>query len=194
MKKTLYDLTKDEWNTLFPIELVDHNPNWKSLYQDEKERILNTVGSEKILRIEHFGSSSIPSIKSKPYIDLMIEIPKELLFNEDLINQFTQLGYSHFVVPARENIEAYSSFGKGYNLEGANEQIFHIHMCPKDNIMWQQIDFRDYLNANPERAKAYENLKIELAAKYKNDRGSYVLGKTDFVNETLEIIKQHDLS
>lgn len=194
MKKTLYDLTKDEWNTLFPIELVDHNPNWKYLYQDEKERILNTVGSEKILRIEHFGSSSIPSIKSKPYIDLMIEISKELLFNEELIDQFTQLGYSHFVVPAREKIEAYSSFGKGYNLEGTNEQIFHIHMCPKDNIMWQQIDFRDYLNSNPERAKAYENLKIGLAAKYKNDRGSYVLGKTDFVNETLEIIKQHNLS
>lgn len=193
MKKTLYDLTKDEWNTLFPIELVDHNPNWKYLYQDEKERILNTVGSEKILRIEHFGSSSIPSIKSKPYIDLMIEISKELLFNEELIDQFTQLGYSHFVVPAREKIEAYSSFGKGYNLEGTNEQIFHIHMCPKDNIMWQQIDFRNYLNSNPERAKAYENLKIGLAAKYKNDRGSYVLGKTDFVNETLEIIEQNTI-
>ena len=198
MKKTLYDLTKDEWNTLFPIELVDHNPEWKNIYDLEKERIISKVGSEKILRIEHFGSSSIQSIKSKPYIDLMIEIPKKLLFSEDLMEEFTELGYSHFVVPARENIEAYSSFGKGYNLDGVKEQIFHIHMCPKDNVMWKQIDFRDYLNSNPERAKEYENLKIELATKFKNDRGSYVLGKTDFVNETLNIIKekasvQHDI-
>ncbi len=77
MKKTLYDLTKEDWNTLFPIELVDHNPEWKNIYENEKQRILEKIGQEKILRIEHFGSSSITSVKSKPYIDLMIEIPKD---------------------------------------------------------------------------------------------------------------------
>ena len=188
MKKTLNDLTKEDWNRLFPIELVDHNPEWKNIYENEKNRILNKVGKEKILRIEHFGSSSITTIKSKPYIDLMIEIPKELLFDEKLIEEFTELGYSHFKVPARENIEEYSTFGKGYNVDGTKEQIFHIHMCPKDNVMWKQIDFRDYLNANDKRAKEYEDLKLELASKFKKDRGSYVLGKTDFVNETLDII------
>ncbi|SNZ00358.1 GrpB family protein [Flagellimonas pacifica] len=188
MKRTLYDLTKEDWNTLFPIELVDHDPEWKNIYENEKNRIIAKVGKEKILRIEHFGSSSIASIKSKPYIDLMIEIPEELLFNEKLIEEFTALGYSHFKVPARENIAEYSTFGKGYNVDGKKEQIFHIHMCPKDNVMWKQIDFRDYLNANSKRAQEYENLKLELASKFKNDRGSYVLGKTDFVNETLDII------
>jgi GrpB-like predicted nucleotidyltransferase (UPF0157 family) len=192
MKKTLYDLTKEDWNTLFPIELVNHNPEWKNIYESEKQRILEKVGKEKILRIEHFGSSSITSIKSKPYIDLMIEIPKDLLFDEQLINQFTELGYSHFKVPTRENIEEYSSFGKGYNVEGKKEQIFHIHMCPKNNVMWKQIDFRDYLNANTKRAKEYEALKIELASKFKNDRGSYVLGKTDFIKETLKLIEKHN--
>ena len=83
----------------------------------------------------------------------MIEIPRERLFDQNLISQFTELGYSHFVVPAREDIEAYSSFGKGYNVDGTNEQIFHIHMCPKDNVMWKQIGFRDYLNSNEKRAK-----------------------------------------
>ncbi|WP_378184124.1 GrpB family protein [Aquimarina sp. SS2-1] len=188
MKKTLFDLTKEEWNTLFPIELVDHNPEWKRIYKIEKERILKKIGSASIIRIEHFGSSSIPSIKSKPYIDMLIEIPEELLFDETLISDFTDLGYSHFVVPKRDNIEAYSSFGKGYNLEEKKEQIFHIHMCPKNNMMWKQIGFRDYLIKNQERAKMYENLKIQLAKKYKNDRGAYVLGKTKFVYETLELI------
>nr|WP_239000272.1 GrpB family protein [Hyunsoonleella ulvae] len=170
--------------------MVDHNPEWKNIYENEKQRILEKVGQKIILRIEHFGSSSITSIKSKPYIDLMIEIPKDLLFDEQLIDQFTELGYSHFKVPARENIEEYSTFGKGYNIDGKKEQIFHIHMCPKDNVMWKQINFRDYLNANKKRAKAYEDLKIELASKFKNDRGSYVIGKTDFVKETLELIEK----
>ncbi|NAS32112.1 GrpB family protein [Flavobacteriaceae bacterium R38] len=190
MKKTLYDLTRDEWNTLFPIYLVEHNTEWKNIYKREKERILEKVGTDSILRIEHFGSSSIPGIRSKPYIDMMIGIPKELLFDEGLIEKFTALRYSHFKVPARENIEEYSSFGKGYNLDGKKEQIFHIHMCPKNNVMWKQIDFRDYLNSNTKRAKEYENLKLELASKFKNDRGAYVLGKTEFVNETLKLIEQ----
>ena len=164
--------------------------NGAKIYEDEKEQIINKIGDEIILQVEHFGSSSIPGIKSKPYIDLMIKIPKELLFNANLIAKFTELGYSHFEVPARENFDAYSSFGKGYNLDGKKEQIFHIHMCPADNEMWKQINFRDYLISNYERAKQYENLKIELATKFKNDRGSYVLGKTDFVNETLDIINE----
>ena len=57
--------------------------------------------------------------------------------------------------------------------------------------MWKQIDFRDYLNASEERAKKYENLKFELASKYKNDRGAYILGKTEFINETLELLKEN---
>ena len=141
MKSSLKDLTKEDWNTLFPIELVEHNPEWENIFEQEKEQIIARVGKKTVLRIEHFGSSAIPSIKSKPYIDMMIEIPKEILFDKNLITKFADMGYSHFKVPARENIDAYISFVKGYNLDGRKERIFHIHMCPKENVMWKQIDF-----------------------------------------------------
>lgn len=188
MKRTLYELTKEDWNTLFPIELVEYNPEWKQVFEKEKERIVEKVGKETLLRVEHFGSTSIPDIKSKPYIDLLIEIPEQNLFDDNLILAFSELGYAHFVVPARANIEAYSSFGKGYNLDGRKEQIFHIHMCPGTNVMWKQIKFRDFLNKNSLRAKEYEMLKLGLASKFKNDRGAYVLGKAEFINDTLKMV------
>ncbi|MEQ8478788.1 GrpB family protein [Fulvivirga sp.] len=187
-KKTLYDLTKEDWNTLFPVKLHDHNPEWKMIFNQEKEAILDKLG-DTVLRIEHFGSTSIPNIKAKPYIDIIIEIEKEKLFDEDIISKLSELEYTHFKVPERKGIDSYMSFGKGYNLEGENGQIFHIHMCPNDNVMWNQLNFRDYLIANPERAKAYEKLKMELAAKYVNDRGNYMLSKTDFIKDTLELVK-----
>ncbi|RLK02985.1 GrpB family protein [Tenacibaculum discolor] len=189
MKRTLYDLTREDWNTLFPIELSNHNTNWKLVFEEEKQQILENIDNSYFNRIEHFGSTSIPNIKAKNYIDLFIEIPKKFLFNKELIKQFEKLGYSFFEVPAREDIEAYMSFAKGYNFEGKNEQIFHIHMCPKDNVMCDQLKFRDYLIENPDRAKEYEKLKVELASKYRNDRGAYVLGKTNFVKETLSLYK-----
>tara|TARA_R110000850_G_scaffold138636_1_gene259691 strand:- start:3328 stop:3693 length:366 start_codon:yes stop_codon:yes gene_type:complete len=96
---------------------------------------------------------------------MLIEIPTELLFDQDLIAKFETLGYSYFKVPKRDHIPAYMSFGKGYRFDGKKEQIYHIHMCPKDNAMWEQLLFRDYLNENEDRAKAYEELKLELASK-----------------------------
>jgi GrpB-like predicted nucleotidyltransferase (UPF0157 family) len=188
MKKSLKEFTRDDFNTLYPVELQDHNPEWKVIFEREKQRIYENTGLNQIVRIEHFGSTSIPGIKAKPYIGLLIEIPSELLFDPNLILQFETLGYTHFEVPKRENIEAYMSFGKGYNSEGKKEQIFHIHMCPKENYMWQQLKFKDYLISHPERAKAYEALKIESAKRFRNDRGSYVLSKTDFIKETLALI------
>lgn len=190
MTKTLYDLTKEEWNSLFPVELVEHNSEWKSMFNKEKENILEKFSQDIVLRIEHFGSTSIPHIRAKPYIDILIEIPSDLLFNEDIIEKFKQIGYTYFKVPERDNISAYMSFGKGYNLDEKKEQIFHIHMCPKENVMWKQIDFRDHLNSDLERAKEYEVLKLKLESQFKNDRGAYVLGKTDFINETMKLIRK----
>ena len=189
MGKILYDLTKEDWNTLFPVKLVEHNPEWKNIYNKEQEKIVEKLGADVALRIEHFGSTSISAIKAKPYIDIIIEVSKSNLFSEELIDKLKELGYTYFKVPERDNISAYMSFGKGYNLNGKKEQIFHIHMCPKDNVMWKQTGFRDYLNSNFERAKKYEELKLKLESQHKNDRGAYVLGKTDFINETMKLIK-----
>lgn len=187
--KTLKDFTREDFNKHFPIRLEDHNPRWKSLFEKEKALIVSNVNKDFYERIEHFGSTSIPGIKAKPYIDIIIGIPEEKLFDATLITQFEAIGYAYFKVPEREGIAAYMSFGKGYVIGGEKEQIFHIHMCPLDNFMWKQIAFRDYLIANPERAKAYEKLKIELVEKFSNDRGQYVLNKTDFVKETIQMIE-----
>lgn len=98
MKNSLKDLTKNDWNTLFPVVLVDHNPDWKHLYQKEKQKIVAGLGKEIILRIEHFGSTSISWIKAKPYIDIIIEVPKSLLFSEEVIDGFENIGYQYFKV------------------------------------------------------------------------------------------------
>lgn len=187
MSNPLYKLKKDDWNRLFPIYLESHNPQWSVIFQKERELISSKIEAFLPILIEHVGSTSIPGIKAKPYIDILIVIAEELLFNEKMIAELSTLGYAYFVVPKRDEIEAYMSFGKGYSLEGKSEQIFHIHMCTPSNITAKQIEFRDYLRANPEQAKAYEKLKVESAEKFKNDRGAYVLSKNEFVRQVLAL-------
>lgn len=47
------------------------------------------------------------------------------------------------------------------------------------------INFRDYLNANPNVAKEYEKLKIVLSKKYPDNRKEYTTQKNDFIRRIL---------
>jgi len=179
-----------DWNTLFPVELVAYDPTWPGLFIQEKARLLAAIGADTLLSIEHFGSSAIAGIQAKPYIDLLVAIAPEHLFSDDLIQQFEALGYAYFKVPARGDIAAYMSFGKGYQRGNERTQIYHLHVCPLSNVMWEQLAFRDYLNTHPLRARQYERLKLGLAAQFKHDRGAYVLGKARFIADTLALTKQ----
>lgn len=186
MSSPLYKLKKEDWNRLFPIHLEKHNPDWAEIFSKEKELIEAKISDFSPELIEHVGSTSIPGIMAKPYIDILIVIPPEHLFSEELINAMAEVGFIYFLVPKRDNIEAYMSFGKGYNLDGTEEQIFHIHMCPRNNFMVNQLVFRDVLRKSEKVAKAYETLKMKSAAKFKNDRGSYLLSKNDFIQDVIK--------
>lgn len=184
MAKKIEDLTKKEWDTLFPIELVDRNPDWGRIYEREKLKIEEKIG-DRIIRIEHVGSTAIPHIRAKPYIDITIEISKADLFSQQLIAGLTNLGY-HFFRQVGKGID-YMVFVKGYDLTGKKEQIFHVHMCPSGHEMLNQITFRDFLRKNPGRAREYEQLKIGLASKFKNDRVGYRVAKDGFIADTINM-------
>jgi GrpB-like predicted nucleotidyltransferase (UPF0157 family) len=51
--------------------------------------------------------------------------------------------------------------------------------------MHEHLDFRDALLSDPALRSEYQQLKVELAAKYKNDRAKYSDSKTEFVQRVL---------
>jgi hypothetical protein len=53
MAKNLNQLTTDELGQLFPIIIVDYNPDWPRLASIESRNIIKAVGKEFISRIEH---------------------------------------------------------------------------------------------------------------------------------------------
>ena len=55
------------------VELVDYNENWVKEYEEE-EKLLKDVLKDKIIEIHHIGSTSIPGLKAKPVIDILIVI------------------------------------------------------------------------------------------------------------------------
>jgi GrpB-like predicted nucleotidyltransferase (UPF0157 family) len=69
MEKRITDLTKDEIARLFPVKLSSYSSKWKEIYENERNLILNVLNDE-IIRIEHFGSTSIPNLAAKDTIDI----------------------------------------------------------------------------------------------------------------------------
>ena len=56
---------------------------------------------------------------------------------------------------------------------------------PCSTPWWDYINFRDYLNAFPEKARSYDDLKCRLAMEYSQDRGSYTQSKQELIAKLL---------
>jgi len=75
-------MTEDEiraaWVTEPPrlagrIELADYDPEWPRLFRREADRIRAVLG-ERVVRLEHVGSTSVPGLAAKPIIDMIAGI------------------------------------------------------------------------------------------------------------------------
>jgi GrpB-like predicted nucleotidyltransferase (UPF0157 family) len=190
MTKRVNEMTREEIAKMFPVELYKYDPNWPTLFNLEKELIINTIG-DFILRIEHFGSTSIPNISAKNTIDILVEIPNDETIHESIIERMKGISYDFMWQTDGE--PPYMVFVKGYNTTGVKEQTYHIHMGPGNHKLWDRLYFRDYLKEHEDIASQYENLKSELAITYKFDRVGYRIAKTDFVTQITALAKKHYL-
>ncbi|MTI29415.1 GrpB family protein, partial [Xanthovirga aplysinae] len=151
----------------------------------EKNELGRILG-KYALKIEHFGSTAIPNILAKPTIDILVEIPNDNEIKDEIIHKMKSQNY--YFVLRNDRHPPYIMFIKGILTKEVKAPTYHIHMGEKEHgNLWDRLYFRDYLKDNPKLAQEYENLKKELAKKYKNDRDAYTEGKTEFV---LKITKE----
>ncbi|MGB8490178.1 MAG: GrpB family protein [Bacteroidales bacterium] len=189
MTKDLNQLTTGELGQLFPIKIVDYDPEWPQLASIEKRNIIKTVGKKFISRVEHIGSTAVPGLCAKPTIDFLLEIP-DITNCDDLIKKLRKLNY-HFI-PKPENPPPHMMFAKGYSESGITGQTFHIHVrYPGD---WDEIVFRDYLVKNQKVAADYARLKRKLAEEFKNDREKYTDSKSTFIKNITLIARKSNAS
>ncbi|MCX6754889.1 MAG: GrpB family protein [Candidatus Nomurabacteria bacterium] len=149
---------------------------WKDKFSTEKDLILDLL-KDKILAIEHIGSTSIPGLSAKPIADIAIivnEFEPADVFSKDL----SKLGYKYNS----------SSTERHFYIKGDPES-FHlsISFANRGGFWVRQILFRDYLRNNPESKKEYEELKKKLLTEDPTGVNSYFAGKDAFVKKILTL-------
>lgn len=184
MNSKLDLMTGEELGKLFPVIISDPDQSWPELFRLEKTEIGKVLSVQSIIRIEHIGSTAVPGLKAKPTIDILLEIPGTADTGE-LKNRLAGMGY-HFI-PKPENPAPHMMFVKGYTENGFEGQAYHVHVRYSGDP--DELYFRDYLKLNPGVAREYEELKVRLAAEYKNDRDQYTEAKTEFIKRITEVAR-----
>ncbi len=178
MAKSLADMTNEERWRLFPIILMEHDPEWKTMYLEEKKQLINYIGINNIERISHIGSTSVTGLVAKPTIDILIEI-KETTDLDQLIANIKAAGY--LFTRQDDNPPPHMMFMKGYTPDGFRGQAFHVHVRYSGD--WNELYFRDYLKKHPEAAEEYGRLKQSLKEEYEFDRDGYTASKSGFISK-----------
>lgn len=179
MGKKLSEMTLEELWQLFPIFLTEHQVCWKDWYLEEQNALLQTIPFPVCMH--HIGSTAVQDIWAKPIIDVLIEAETV----EQLEKITKTLQENGYLLMNRNATRA--SLNKGYTEQGFADRVFHIHVRLKGDC--DEVYFRDYLNAHPDVAKAYESLKLDLWKRYEHDRDGYTNAKKEFVERYTTLAK-----
>lgn len=163
------------------VRLDEYNPKWHEEYETEEE-LLKQVLKDKIIEIYHIGSTSIPGLKAKPIIDILMVINS--LDEIDEIEKLLSCYDYHNHGPA--GIGDRFFFDKGPD----EAKSIYIHITTKySDTYYNQLYFKKYLIEHPEYISKYCTLKEELAQKYADDRKSYTASKDEFIKEVINLAK-----
>ena len=184
LRKRIEKVTKER------ILIVSYRSSWPKMFRDEANFLRRELPRDLIKRIEHFGSTAVPGLSSKPIIDILVEVTSLEETKKQIVPILKSEGYEYFWRPAFGNYgPPYYAWFIKRNTEGI--RTHHIHMVEKDSKLWDRIYFRDYLKEFPQTAESYNKLKIELSKEYSNDRVKYTEGKSEFIIKTTKKAKKY---
>lgn len=161
------------------VRLEEYNPEWADMFEQEKKLLRETFG-DRIIAIEHIGSTAIPAIPAKPIIDINVAITSLNDIGE-FITKLQELGYEY--IPERRFSDR-QFFPKG----PSEKRTHHLNLVEINSATgWKnQLLFRDYLRTHPAVRDEYAALKRELAEKYADNRDEYTERKGNFVMRIIE--------
>jgi GrpB-like predicted nucleotidyltransferase (UPF0157 family) len=158
-----------------PIEIRDYDPEWPQWYEREEARIRSILG-DRVIRIEHAGSTAVPGLPAKPVIDIVLEVP-ESAAEAEYVPELEAAGY---VLRIREPDWFEHRVFRGPDTN-VNLHVFSAGCAEVDRMLL----FRDWLRTNAADRQLYAAAKRELAAREWKYTQQYADAKTAVIREIM---------
>ena len=159
------------------VEVVDWSPHWAEQYDEVAAVLREALADVSSARVEHVGSTSVPGLPAKPVldVDVIVEAPD---------------------VPAA--VAALEAVGYGHrgDLGVSGREAFHAPGPPRRNVyvctagtanVRNHLAVRDVLRSREDLREAYGDVKRALAADPEMDIDTYVAGKSEVLQQVLEV-------
>jgi GrpB-like predicted nucleotidyltransferase (UPF0157 family) len=162
------------------IHLVPYDPAWPEHYARLAERIKAAL-TEKVVLLEHVGSTSVPGLSAKPIIDMVMAVADA----RDEPSYVPPLEAEGFVLRIREPDWFEHRMFKAPELEG------NLHVFSKgcEEIV-RMVLFRDWLRRNARDRNLYEDAKHTLAGRTWKYTQDYADAKSEVIRRILAHARQ----
>ena len=157
------------------IQLVEYDPEWPRLYEHEAARIRSALG-ERVLLLEHVGSTSVPQLAAKPLIDMLLVVDNSA-DEPAYVPDMERAGYKLHIREA-DWFEHRLFKGPDTNV---NVHVFSDGCVEIDRM----LTFRDWLRSHPEDLSCYLRTKRDLAQREWRYTQEYADAKTEVVEQIL---------
>lgn len=156
------------------VVIVAHDSAWTDMFHSESQLIL-TAFRQNAIAAHHIGSTAITAIVAKPVIDMLV-VAADIKAVDGHNVEMETIGYEamgEFGIPFRRYFRKDNDAGV---------RTHHVHVFEQGNEqISRHLGFRDFMNAHPDWATRYSDLKLDLAAKYPNAMNLYIEGKDSFI-------------
>ncbi len=137
------------------ITLADYDPDWPICYQ-RLATIVRAALGDRVLLLEHVGSTAVPGLVAKPKIDIVLAVT-DTDAEDDYVPALERAGFA-LVVREPEWFE--------HRLLTRQDIEVNLHVfpasCPE---IGEMLAFRDWLRNHDDDRDRYARTKRELAAR-----------------------------
>ncbi len=161
------------------VELAPYSPAWPARFEAECDLLYRVFTGARVA-IEHVGSTAVPGLAAKPIVDILLGAT-DLAAIEERIPALQALGYCYVA-----KLEAVLPERRFFAKPAAHPRSIHLHAVVFASPFWKNhLAFRDALRTHPALAQEYHRLKLDLAARFGEDRERYTEAKAPFIERVL---------
>lgn len=158
-----------------PIHIADYDPEWPQLFEREAERVQGAL-SDRVLLLEHVGSTSVPELAAKPKIDMLLVVAD----SADELAYVPALEATGYTLQIREPDWYQHRMFKGPDTD-INLHVYTLGCLEIDRVLL----FRNWLRSHASDRLLYERTKRDLACRDWKYMQNYADAKTAVVEEIL---------
>ena len=159
---------------LFMIEIIPFQSSWTTTFNNIAAQLRASLSGDA-LAIHHIGSTSVPGLAAKNVIDIQVTVShlqvavQQQLEENDFIFHTGNIG--DHKPPGRDDLGP-AELAKLFYHKNEPRVNLHIRERGRFNQRYPLL-CRDYLRSHPLAAKAYEEIKKQLAHHFPNDANAY---------------------